>query len=276
MHTQQERTARIVCYHLLLLLLLGVLGENGGIGVQTQHNLLVAQRVLLLDSRAASDGLTLGGVEGALDFRAVDEASKVSLGDNVGRQEEVALVGGGLGGGAVDVVEGLEGSGGPDDEAAEVTTGGELEQVESSDGRGLNTGDVAESLDELLAVGLRVVDDERTTALAVAAATELTLTGAELLGVLGLLQVGAGTDSLEEGQGGSSAGDGASVEESRVDDEGNLSDGHDLVATGHQERSGSRSSQGRAGSITPETAVSIPYTPSYIVTDWLKLTSGPG
>lgn len=71
--------------------------------------MLVAQRVLLLDSAAASGGLALGGVERALDFRRVDETGQVGLGDDVGRQEEVALVGGGLGGGAVDLVEGLEG-----------------------------------------------------------------------------------------------------------------------------------------------------------------------
>jgi len=121
----------------LLLLLLRLLGEHGGVGVQAQHDLLVAQRVLLLDGAAAGDGLALGGVEGALDFGAVDQAGQVGLRDDVGRQEEVALVGRGLGGGAVDVVEGLEGGRGPDDEAAQVATGGELEQVQGRDGAGV-------------------------------------------------------------------------------------------------------------------------------------------
>lgn len=132
-----------------------------------------------------------------------------------------------------------------------MATGSELEEVQGAYGAGLNTGNVAESLNELLAVDLGVVDDERTTSLAVTAATELALTGAELLGVLGLLEIGASADSLEESQGGGSAGEGTGVEEGRVDNERDLSDGHDLVATCHQERSGGRGSQGGAGSITP-------------------------
>ncbi|KAJ6438555.1 aromatic amino acid aminotransferase [Purpureocillium lavendulum] len=216
------------------------------------HDLLVAQRVLLLDGAAAGDGLALGGVEGALDFGAVDEAGQVGLGDDVGRQEEVALEGGGLGGGAVDVVEGLEGSRGPDDEAAEVATGGELEQVKGRDGAGLDTGDVAEALDELLAVGLGGVDDEGTAALAVAAATELALAGAELLGALDLGEVVTGADGLEEAEGGGGAAHGAGLEEGGVDNQGNLGDVGDLVATGHQERGGGGGSQGGAGSVAPE------------------------
>lgn len=213
--------------------------------------MLVAQRVLLLDGATAGGGLALGSVERALDFGRVDETGKIGLGDDVGGEEEVALVGGGLGGRAVDLVEGLEGGRGPDDEAAEVTTGGELEEVEGADGAGLNTGDVAESLDELLAVHLGVVHDEGTTSLAVTTATELALSGAELLGVLGLFEVGASADGLEESQGGGSAGVGTGVEESGIDNERDLGDGHDLVTTGHEERSGGRGSQSRAGSIAP-------------------------
>lgn len=169
-------------------------------------------------------------------------------------------MGGGSGGGAVDLVKSLEGSRGPDDESAEVTTRGELEEVEGRDGGGLNTGDVAEALDELLAIDLGVVDNQRTTALAVAAATELALTGTELLGALDLLELSTGADSLEEGEGGSSAGDGAALNESRVDNQGNLRDGHDLVATGEQERSGGRGSQGGAGSISPKSFLYVSYS----------------
>lgn len=160
-------------------------------------------------------------------------------------------MGGGLGGGAVDVVEGLEGGRGPDDEAAQVAAGGELEEVEGRDGRGLDAGDVAEGVDELLAVHLGVVDDEGSAALAVAAAAELALAGAQLLGVLGLFEVRAGADGLEEGQGGGGAGDGRGVEDGAVDDEGHLGDSHDFVTTGHQERGGGRGGQGGAGSVAP-------------------------
>lgn len=157
----------------------------------------------------------------------------------------------GLGGGAVDLVQGLEGSRGPDDEATEVTTRGELEEVEGGDGAGLDTGDVAESSDELLAVNLGVVNDQRATALAVAAATELTLTSTELLGLLGLLDIGTGTNSLQEAEGSSGLGNGSSLKGGRVDDQGNLGDVVDLVATGEEQGNGSGGSQSGADSVSP-------------------------
>ena len=113
-----------------------------------------------------------------------------------------------------------------------MTTRGELEQVQAVDGRGLDTGDIAETLDELLAIDLGVVDDQRTAALAVATTTELTLSGAELLGALDLLQVGASTNSLQQSEGSSSLGICGAVEGSGVDYQRNLGDGRDLVATG--------------------------------------------
>lgn len=158
-------------------------------------------------------------------------------------------MGSGLGDGAVDLVKSLKGAGGPDDEAAKVTTGSKLEEVEGVDGAGLDTRDVAEALDEVLAVGLGVENDEGTTALAVAAATELALTGTELLGALDLIQVGASTDGAEESQGAGSLDDSVRANDLGVNDAGNLGDGHDVVTTGHQERGDGRGSQGRAGSI---------------------------
>jgi hypothetical protein len=247
---------------ILVLLLLSLLGEHGGVGVQAKHDLLVLEGVLLLDSRSSGDGLALGSVEGALDFGAVDQAGEVGLGDNVGGEEEVTLVGGGLGGGAVDLVEGLEGGRGPDDESAEVTTRGELEEVEGGDGGGLDTGDVAESGDELLAVGLGIVDDERATSLAVATATELALASSELLGLLDLLDIGTSTDSLQEAESGRGLGDSGTLEEGGVDNQGNLRDGADLVATGLEQGNGSRGSQGGADSISPSSDVS--FAPSTI------------
>ena len=152
------------------------------------------ERVLLLDASTLGLCLALGGPDHALDFRRVDETADISLRNDVGGEEEVLLERGWGGGGAVDGVQGLEGGGGPDDEAAEMSTGCELEEVEREDGRGLNACDVAESACDLLAVDLGVVDDQGTTALAVAAPTELTLTGAELAGLLDLVDVCGGTD----------------------------------------------------------------------------------
>lgn len=239
----------LAALHLLLAELL--LLESRGVGVEAQQDLLVLERVLLLHVAALRPGLALGRTQDALDFGGVDQTGQVGLGDDVGGQEEVLLQGRGLGGGAVDLVEGLEGGRRPDDETAEVTTGGQLQEVQGVDGGGLNTGDVAESLDELLSVDLGVVDDQGSAALAVAAATELALTGAELLGALDLLQVGAGTDGLQQAESARGLGGGSALEGGGVDDKRNLGDGRDLVATGEQEGGDGGSSQSRGGSEAP-------------------------
>jgi len=240
-------TSGLATLNLLLAELL--LGVGSGVGVEAEHDLLVAERVLLLDNTTLGAGLTLGSAEDGLDFRRVDETGQISVGNVVGGQEEVLLEGRGGGGGAVDLVKGLEGGGGPDDETTDVTTGGELKEVHGEDGGGLNTGDVAESLDELLAVGLGVVDDQRTAALAVAAVTELTLTSTELLGLLDLDKLVTGTEGLEEGDGGLGLGQ-STTEGLGLNDEGNLGDLGDTVATGEQKSGDGRSSQSRGGSET--------------------------
>ena len=241
-------TSRLATVDRLLAELL--LGVSGSVGVETEQNLLVAERVLLLDVGTLGAGLTLGSANNGLDFRRVDETGKVGGGNQVGGKEIVLLEGGGSGGGTVDLVKGLEGGGGPDDEATEVTTGGELEEVEGEDRRGLDTGDVAESTDKLLAVGLGVVDHERTTALAEAAVTQLTLTGTQLLGLGDLDEVLTGTESLEEGDGSLGLGQGSTGEGLGVNNEGNLGDLGDTVATSEEEGRDGRSSQGRGGSET--------------------------
>jgi hypothetical protein len=189
-----------------------LLGESSGVRVEAEHDLLVAQRVLLLHNGTLGASLALGSAQHGLDFRGVDQAGQIGVGNEVLGQDVVLLESSGGGGAAVDLVKGLEGGGGPDDEATEVATGGELEEVQGEDGRGLNTGNVAKSTDKLLAVNLGVVNDEGTTALAEAAVPQLTLTGAHLLGLLDLDEVGAGTESLEQGNGGLGLGNGGILE----------------------------------------------------------------
>ena len=104
-------------------------------------------------------------------------------------EQEILLQRGGGGAAAVDDVEGLEGGGCPDDETAEMSSWCELQQVEGKDGAGLYTGDVAECKVKFLSVDFWVVDDERATALTVTASTELTLTCAELAGLLDLVDI---------------------------------------------------------------------------------------
>lgn len=116
-----------------------------------------------------------------------------------------------------------------------MATGGELEEVERVDRRGLDTGNVAESLDELLAILIGVVDDERSTALLVAATPQLALTSTEFARVLGLLNISTGTDSLEQSNGGGSLADGGIGESGRGDDERDLRDSANVVAASHEE-----------------------------------------
>lgn len=228
-----------------------LLGESRGIRVETEHDLLVAEGVLLLDDAALGAGLALGSVQDGLDLGGVDEAGDVRVGDHVVGQGVVLLQGGGGGSGAVDLVESLEGGGGPDDEATEVTAGSELEEVEAEDGCGLNTGDVAESTHELLAVDVGVVDDERTAALAETAVPELTLTGAHGAGLLDLDELRAGAESLQESNGGLGLGESGALEGLGVNDQRNFGDVGDAVAAGEKERRDGRSSEGRSGSEAP-------------------------
>lgn len=228
-----------------------VLGVAGSVWVQAEEDLLVAERVLLLHGGALGAGLALGGADNGLDFGGVDETANVSLGDDGGWEEEVLLQRRGGGGGAVDGVEGLEGGGGPDDEASEVAARCELEEVQREDGAGLDTGDVAESERELSSVLERAVDDEGSAALAVTAATELTLSGAELAGSLDLGDVGTGSDGAEESDGSSGAGDRGVGEDLGVDHERNLWDGGDLVTAGEEEGWDGGCSQGGSSCETP-------------------------
>jgi len=113
-----------------------------------------------------------------------------------------------------------------------VATRGELEEVERVDGAGLDTGDVAESKDKILAILLGVVDNERTTALSVTATPHLALTSADLAGVASLKDILASADCLEKGNSLLCLLDGKA---GGGDNEGNLGDGADRVTAGQKE-----------------------------------------
>ncbi len=227
-----------------------LLGVSSSVWVETEENLSVVEWVLLLDSGTLGAGLALGGTDDGLDLRRVDEASDIGLGDNGGWKKEVLLEGGWSGGGSVDGVKGLESGGGPDDETSEVSTWGELEEVQREDRASLNTGNVAESERKLLSINFWVVDDQWAATLAVTATTELTLSSAELAGSLDLGKIGTSTNRVKESDGNGSAGNGGTGEDLRVDDEWDLWDGSDLVTARHQEGWDRGSSQGRGSSET--------------------------
>lgn len=220
-----------------------------GVWVEAEQHLLVVERVLLLHVGALGDGTALDWSQHRLHFGAVDKLGNVWLCHDVGWEEEVPLELRWLGGAAVDGVEGGECGGGPDDETTEVTTWGELEEVESVDGAGLDTWDVAESADKFLAVLLWLVDDERSTTLLVATTPQLALAGTQLAGVLDLLELRSSTDGVEESDGSRGLLDGTTEGRGR-NDEWDLWDGGDVVTAGEEQSSAGRGSDGRGSSET--------------------------
>jgi hypothetical protein len=213
----------------------GLAANNGGIGVELDHDTPVLERVALVQADLA---LLDDGAESALDLLGVDDAGDVGVGELAVRQRVAELLGALGVEGAKDLVESLEGRLGPDDEAAEVTTGRELEEVEARDVGGLDAGQVAEAQGSRLLV----VDHERTTARHVASVAALALTGADAARVLGGLDVVVGTEGLEESDGG--LGLLEVVEGGIGNDEWHLGDVLDLVATCDNqwsERSGGKS-----------------------------------
>lgn len=232
-----------------------LLGERSRVGVEAQKDLLVLERVLLLHANPLGAGTSLGLSQNGLNFGRVDETGDIGVGDQVGRKEVILLQRGWGGGGSVDFIQSGERGGSPDDETAEMSTRGELEEVERENGGGLNTGDVAESLNELLAIDIWVVDNQRSTALAVAAASQLTLTGTDFARLLDLDEIWASTNSLQELNGSLGLGKSSTLESLGLNDERNLRDVGDAVTAGEEQRRNGRSSQGGSSGESPEIEV---------------------
>lgn len=260
-----RRRLALVAQALLAELLLGVLG---GVRVEAEQHLSVAQRVLLLDAGALRGGVALGLLEHGLHLGAVDQAGDVGVADEVGGQEEVLLQGRGFTGRAVDGVEGLECARGPDDEATQVAAGRELEQVQREHRRRLDAGDVAECAHKLLAVRLRVVHDERSAALAVAAVSQLSLTGTQLARLLHLDDVRASTDGLQESGGGGGLDERGTLEGLARHNERHFGHGGDAVTTGEEEGGDGAGGDGRGSSEAPAKRVLLAVFLSFSVSTY--------
>lgn len=98
--------------------------------------------------------------------------------------------------GSVNVIEFLEGSFGPDAESTDVSSRGELEEVESGDMDGLNSRNVPQSSDEG-DVGT-AVDDERSLSGSESSVSVFSVSGSDLDGAGDLLDITEGSDVLEE------------------------------------------------------------------------------
>jgi hypothetical protein len=159
--------------------------------------------------------------------------------------------------GSEDLIKLVESSLSPDDESAQVTTGGKVEQVEVVDGGALDTGQVLESSDNTLIVG---VDHKGTSAHHEASVSHLSGASADLSGVLALLHISIGTEGLKDGKG--ILGLGAGVD-GVGEDKGELRDGIHSVATGHHKGHDSGGSQGRRHGVSAlvDIDLSMPASP---------------
>ena len=241
-------------------------GESLGSGVESLHGGLVLKRVLLALGREVGVGAL--HAELALDLVRVDDSGEVGAGHHGSSELEASLDGGALSVGTEDVVELLEGVLGEDDESAEVTTGGELEEVHSVDAAGVDTGEVSGGL---LDGGVVVtVDDQGTSAEGEAAIAHLALTGAELLGGADALEVGSNTEVLEGGEELSGL-----VLVEAVNNEGELGNIVDLVTTGHNEgtASGGGESGGNGVSLLVEVDLSVPFAEEHEGSEHAALTA---
>jgi hypothetical protein len=226
--------------------LVGVEGDLGG---------GVAQGVALLGDHQGGAGLL--GLEHGLHLVGVDDAGQVGVGHERSGQVEAGLELGALLVCAEDGVKLLEGALGPDDEAAQVATGGEVEQGQVVHQGELHAGQVAES--SVHALG-DIVDDERTASLGVSSVTGLASADTDLLGVSGLLDIVESANLLQNGLsilGQSHAVQGVGKHQRE------LRDVVDAVTTGHHEGGQGRGSKSRGNSVSAlvHTDLLVPVAP---------------
>lgn len=234
------------------VLLLG--GSEGlGSGVNSLHGDLVGKRVLLA-SGGDVEGLALNAELG-LDLVGVDDSGEVGAGHHVSSELESALGDTSDSVGTEDVVELSEGVLGEDNESSEVTTGSELEEVQSGDGANVDTGEVSSgSLDGGVVV---TVDDQGSLADGEATISNLAVAGS---GVLVVANAGEVTGDTEVVEGLEEGGGLLGVEV--VNNKGELGDTVDLVASGHDKRTAGGGSEGGGDSVSllVEVNLSVPFS----------------
>jgi hypothetical protein len=222
--------------HLLLLVGASDLVE----GIQSVHEGAVLKRVLLGD--VLDDG-GLDHSELGLDLVGVDDSGEIGAVHHVSVENIATLLDVGSSVVSEDAVEGLEGFLSPDDESAEVTTRGELEEVESGDVHEVNSGEVSSG--SLNVEVLLSVDNEGTASEDVSGVSEFALAGSHLLGISGSLHVLGGTDALEDADEGLGR---VSVE--GLNDERKLRHVGNSVTSGEDEGSHSGGSDGDSNGVS--------------------------
>ena len=223
------------------------------VGVKSLHHLLVLERVLL-GLVVLTDG-SADLAERVLDLVGVDDTGQVSASHHVAVEAVSTLLDTLDAVSSEHLVECLEGVLGEDHEATEMTSGGQLEQVEAVHRAGVDTGHVAgSSLEEGVLIS---VDEERALLEEEARVAHLAGTSAGSLSA-SASQVLGGTALLERGE---ERLGGLNVE--RVEHEGQLGDLVDLVAASLHEGSHSGGGEGRSDgvSLLVKVDLSVPLPP---------------
>lgn len=234
----------------------GSFPNESGVRVEGVKGLCVGQGVRGLP--LVEDSVFSGVSDGALNFVGVDDAGDVRVGDLVGRKSPALLLGASLLVSSEDVVKLLEGAFGPDDESSDVSSGGELKEVQSADVGDLNSGDVSKGLDQG-DVGT-AVDDQRSSSASVSSVSELSAASSDLDGINDLLDISPSSSILEESDGLSGAFD---LFSGVSDNEGEFGDSVNSVSSGLDKREDSGGSQGGGDSVSLllEVASSVPSSP---------------
>jgi len=242
----------------VLLGLNGSLGSqilgNLGVWVKSLHESLVLQWVL--SAGASLNWVLLDVSELSLNLVGVDDSGKISAGHHTSVEGVAALLDSLLSVGTEHLVEVLEGISSEDNESAEVTTWGELEQVKSVDGASVNTWEVTGgSLDIWVLV---TVDNEWTLGHLEAGVSLLVGTSTGGLGGTDSSKILSGANVVE---GSEEILGGVNVE--GVNDEWELWDLVNVVTSGENERSNSRGSEGRCNgvSLLVQVDLSVPLSP---------------
>jgi len=229
---------------------LGVLGLLDGLS-----SLHLGVRVELDKVAKVGDGIPLHGAvfdlsllgsEMRLDFLRIDQTTQIGVGESNSGKSESDFELRTLFVSSIDLVELLESALGPNNKSSEMTSGSELEEVQSLNAAELHTGDVTESSQES---GLLIVDDQGTSAFDVSPVPHLTTTSSDFLRVDNSLNIGIGVEGLQDSDG--SLGLLNRVDGVVGDDEGNFGDLIYPVTASEDQRRGGSGGECRDEGITP-------------------------
>lgn len=219
----------------LLSVGLGSLSSGGnelclllGEGVQFVHESLVGQSIGL-GGFTLDDMSRLDISEDSLNLVGVYDSGEISTLHNSSVESVSLLLSGSLHEVSEDGVESSEGRLGVDNESTEVTSGSELQDVESVDVANIDTLDVSSGLGNRVII---VVDNEGTLSHDISRVSVFAFTSSDFAGALDLIEIVINTklgEDLEEV--GCLLGGRESINDKRE-----LSDGINGVSSGHDER----------------------------------------